>query len=1056
MSRMSGVLVGRGPVLATALAALEEAMKGAGQLLAVSGEPGIGKSAVLTELAGQAARRGARVLRGACWDGGGAPAYWPWTQVLRAATELGPTGLSHDELGAASRLLATPTDSGPAPARSRDASDPATARFQLLDAVATALARLASDAPVVVVLDDLQWADEPSLQLLNFLGRQLRAEPVLLLAAYRDAEAGPALRAVVSGGQQLPLVGLTAADVRQLMITVASPDDHAPPPAQLVDQVWRRCGGNPFFARELTRLIIAQGGWGADPAVGRVATDSGGTVPDTVRDTLERRLARLSQPCADVLAVAAVAGVELREELLGLVVRADGDRPPLAELLAEAAAARVLVQAAEPAARYRFTHDLYRETIQAGLTPAARGKLHLAVGRALEQLRAQGAEVHLAEVASHLLVSVSREALADAVGYCAAAAVEALDRLGYEDARDHFEHALDAWERVGGEPSQRLDLLLGLADARYRAGDRESARDDLHRAAELARRVADVDGLARTAVALHDLGARGAGPEARANVELLTEVAATLPAQPSPLRARVLTALVRSMRHQSAEVDEDRIVAAAREAVQVAKAVDEPSAVAFALLALHDALWQPGTGPQRLDVLDEMREAAQAAGERDLLVRIYQLRAAALLECGDPRGRAELAHYVQLAAGRGDALGRWNAMTRQATLAVIEGRWADAGKLAVEALEFGLAIGEPDATGAYGTVNGALLLFGEVQVEWDLPSDRLAESSPAPYYDPVLRAIPLIASGELDAARHELAGYVVDDMLANFNLEPLAILASVIAAAGTDRQRERVYERLKPYAGLNAVVGGCAGYWGAVDHHLGALAAALGRQPQAAAHLESAIGNYTKLGAPAWAELCRPQLDNVRASESSTSDPERPVLRFDGGSWELDYRGTQVHLPDAKGLRDIATLLSGPGQPVHVLRLLGVEEPTGADPVLDEQARQAYRARLGELDAEIEQARSWQDLARAERATLERTALISELTAATGLAGRTRRLGDRTERARKTVTARIRDALRRIDRAHPELAEHLRGTIRTGTECEYTPPRVAAPNGGDPADRPRG
>jgi hypothetical protein len=891
------------------------------------------------------------------------------------------------------------------------------------------------------VLDDLQWADEPSLQLLDFLGRQLRADPVMLLCAYRDAEAGAALRAVVSGGQQLPLVGLIAADVRELMIAVASQHDQAPPPAWLVEQVWRRSGGNPFFARELTRLILAQGGWSVDPGAGRVISDAAGSVPDTVRDTLERRLARLSQPCADVLAVAAVAGVELREEVLALVAPADDGRPPLAELLAEAAAARVLVRPADQPTRYRFTHDLYRETIRAGLSPAVRSALHLAVGRALEELRASGAEVHLAEVASHLLASGSEEALTDAVRYSAAAAAEAIGRLGYEDAREHFQHALAAWERVGGEPGQRLELLLGIADARYRAGDRQGARADLHRAAELARRMDHPEGLARTAVAMHDLGARGSGPEARANVELLTQAAAALQAEPSPLRARVLTALVRSMRHQNVLVDQDRIIAAAHEAVRVARAVAEPSAVAFALLALHDALWQPGTGPQRLDVLDEMRAAAEAAGERDLLTQTHQLRAAALLECGDPRGRAELAHHIQLAAGRGDAQGRWDAATRQATLALIEGRWADADKLGTEAFHLGRAVGEPDATGAHGTLRGSLLMFGDVEGGWDLSPNELAESSPAPYYEPVLRAIPLISRGELDAARQAMAGYVVDDMLANFNLEPLAILASVVAPAGTDRQRERVYERLKPHAGLHAVVGGCAGYWGAVDHHLGELAAALGRQPEAAAHLESAVDSYDRLGAPAWADRCRRRLDQIRGAEHPASDRERAVFRFDGGSWELDFQGTQVHLPDAKGLRDIAVLLSTPGRGVHVLRLLGVEEPTGADPLLDNQARRAYRARLSELDAEIDEARSWQDPHRAERASIERTALISELTAAAGLAGRTRRLGDRTERARKTVTARIRDALRRIDKAHPEMAEHLRMTISTGTECGYTPQR---------------
>jgi hypothetical protein len=149
-----------------------------------------------------------------------------------------------------------------------------------------------------------------------------------------------------------------------------------------------------------------------------------------------------------------------------------------------------------------------------------------------------------------------------------------------------------------------------------------------------------------------------------------------------------------------------------------------------------------------------------------------------------------------------------------------------------------------------------------------------------------------------------------------------------------------------------------------------------------------------------------------------------------------------VHLPDAKGLGDIATLLAVPGRPVHVFTLLGREAPaTGADPVLDRRAVADYRRRLAELDAEIAESDggSAERAERAERATAERQALIAELRAATGLGGRARRLGDETERARKTVTARIRDALRRIERVHPELASHLRDGVHTGTTCSYAP-----------------
>ena len=158
-------LVGREAALAVAGAALDDALAGVGQLLLVTGEPGIGKSALLTEVARRATTRGARVLRGICWDGAGAPPYWPWTQVLRGID------LEGAEQGEVDRLLAR------VPAGKADSGQEAVdASFRLFDGVARVLARLARNSPLIVMLDDLQWADEPSLQLLEFVARQLSAD----------------------------------------------------------------------------------------------------------------------------------------------------------------------------------------------------------------------------------------------------------------------------------------------------------------------------------------------------------------------------------------------------------------------------------------------------------------------------------------------------------------------------------------------------------------------------------------------------------------------------------------------------------------------------------------------------------------------------------------------------------------------------------------------------------------------------------------------------------------------------------------------------------------
>ncbi|MFP3992841.1 ATPase, partial [Streptomyces sp. E11-3] len=170
-------------------------------------------------------------------------------------------------------------------------------------------------------------------------------------------------------------------------------------------------------------------------------------------------------------------------------------------------------------------------------------------------------------------------------------------------------------------------------------------------------------------------------------------------------------------------------------------------------------------------------------------------------------------------------------------------------------------------------------------------------------------------------------------------------------------------------------------------------------------------------------------------------------FRFDGTVWNLAYAGQRVHMPDTKGLRDLRLLLSRPGAGIDAVRLLapdGGPEVVAAhsmsgDPVLDEEAKRQYKRRLDQLDEEIDRAAASGDEQRAARYDTERAALLAELRTAAGLGGRTRRLGDEAERARKAVTARIRDTLRKLDALHPALAAHLRDTVSTGLTCAYRP-----------------
>ena len=276
------------------------------------------------------------------------------------------------------------------------------------------------------------------------------------------------------------------------------------------------------------------------------------------------------------------------------------------------------------------------------------------------------------------------------------------------------------------------------------------------------------------------------------------------------------------------------------------------------------------------------------------------------------------------------------------------------------------------------------------------------------------------------------------------------------AAVGSLAACRWLYDALAPHAAEAAVVGTAIVFRGVVEHHLEVLAAALGRLEEARGHLERAVAAHERLGARPWALRSRSELERLAGHGPATAEEPGAgtgLFRRDGALWTLGYGGRTVRMRDAKGLRDLAALLAAPGRPVHATDLVAASAAMeaaapalrmGADEVLDDRARSEIRARLLDLEAEVEEAGRWHDPERAARAALGRDALVAELAAASGLGGRARRLGDQPERARNAVTARIRDVLDRIECVHPALGAHLRASVTTGTFCSYSPPASTA------------
>ncbi|HEY8582538.1 MAG TPA: AAA family ATPase, partial [Capillimicrobium sp.] len=412
-----------------------------GELVLVAGEPGIGKTALAARFAQELWEDGALVLYGHCDEHAPIP-FQPFVEALRHWVTCAPA----DELSARlppsadelARLL--PELRRRLPASGEPSTDPETRRYRLFEAIHELLSELAAHAPVVLVLDDLQWAEPSSLVLLRHLLR--RGGGALVIGLYRPTEASRELLGL-DGGTTIALDGLSEAEVAALVTAAGSP------PA-LAATLRHDTGGNPLFVGEVLRHLRETGA-GSPGAL---------ELPTRVRDVIARRLARLSEEARRALAVAAVAGSEFELE----VVAAAADRDPdtLAETLEEPVAADLLCEVAGDPGRYRFAHALVRATIEAQLTATRRERLHRRLAAALPRARA-------AERAQHTYAAGERGAAVVAAADEAARAAAGV--LAYEEAVRHYEHAVAAAEDDPGFPAdERCDLLLALAGALRDAG----------------------------------------------------------------------------------------------------------------------------------------------------------------------------------------------------------------------------------------------------------------------------------------------------------------------------------------------------------------------------------------------------------------------------------------------------------------------------------------------------------------------------------------------------------------------------------------------------------
>jgi DNA-binding SARP family transcriptional activator len=521
-------LVGRDAELRQVLAALDEARR-APRIVLVEGEPGIGKTRLVEELAAEATARGVTVLWGRAFEGGAAPAFWPWLPPLRALVSEPPAGL---DVGPELRALASSTGANGATGTGSDRT-----RYLLFDAVTALVRAVAAERPVVVVLDDIQWADLASLELLAYLSGQLVDSPVLLACTVRQLEVGRndsvvetlASLSRVPATRRILLRGLSLGATTEL-VALATGREVEPDVTAAIQQ---RAEGNPFFATELARLLDAE----RDEADPLAAVAAGGDVPSGVRDVVRRRIALLPEPTVPILQVAAVIGRDVDVDLL--TTAAGNGLDGVLDAIEPAVVHRLMAPVPDRPTTFRFSHALVREVVADDVSALRRARIHLAVADALEA-RSGGLDDAAEILAEHLWAAaplgVGRRA-AEALEHAAEVAVR---RYAFESAEGLLARAAQLRRTAGSSASDiEAELVTScrlLSIQRSVHGYASVAQSPhLRRAKELARRSERVDALARllwtewaaydsmcdfdrsdaVALQLHELGSGSTVPLAR-------------------------------------------------------------------------------------------------------------------------------------------------------------------------------------------------------------------------------------------------------------------------------------------------------------------------------------------------------------------------------------------------------------------------------------------------------------------------------------------------------------------------------------------------------------
>jgi DNA-binding SARP family transcriptional activator len=879
--------VGRDAETAELIESWNRARGGAGQIVMISGEPGIGKTRLAAEIAVHAREEGARVLYGRCDEGLGVP-YQPFVEALRTYVEACPDGeLAHGlgrypgELARLVPELSSRVVDVAAPLQ----SDPATEQYRLFEAVVEWVGAASERAPLVLVLDDLHWAAQPTVLLLRHVLRSDRSHRILLLATYRQSElnrghpladmlADVHVSAPAPQLDRVELHGLDAPAVASF-VKAAAGYDLGEAGQRFAEQVHLETAGNPFFVNEIVRSLRESGDIDAGPVDDRhepTLWPADMTIPSGARDVVLRRVARLSPDAQEVLTLAAVIGAEFDVRVLETLADLDGNA--VLGALDEAMLARLIDEAGPN--RFSFAHAIVRGALYDGLSASRRVRLHGAVGDAFELVHRVDLREHLSELAYHYSDSNPDKA----VRYAVDAARAALDRLAFEDAVSVCHRGLAAVERARltstpVDASDECDLLIALGQAELRSGQ-PRGRTTLLKAFEVARVMGDEHRQAEAVLASNRGFFSRMGRSDRDLVAALEHAIAAQPPGDTPVRAELLATLASELVWAA---DGERRFELSNQALETARRVADPRTLARVLLLRSMTIPAPDTLDERLALCGELLDLAEDLGDPAIRFDSAFSHSGTAWEAGDVPGINAMEEIATaLASELRQPRLEWQASFMRTARRLLEGSLDDAEELAGETLELGQRAGQdPEASIFY---NEQMLEIRRWQGRLDELIGDFRELAGSEFDFGFSLARYVCDGDEHDVARAAYATIMrrMDlpprrDMLAMTSMYNVAYLA---VRFDDERGVRDIYDALLPYGEMftSTTVPKPVG-----AHYLAMLAAAFGDRELAQLHFEEATRAHEVVGAPLL--LAETRLEHARLLAAAGDAPDELVRLLD-------------------------------------------------------------------------------------------------------------------------------------------------------------------------------